>query len=146
MCSRDYAASDSPDDDDPPLEGPGNGCSRPTPTYCQARDPFPKAACSGGPWELESGRWPMNPAALPCPWDTGNLGTHGEPSREEVDPFQMVEELTAWETQWRANTLLASLDLENVQEFLRLSLENSGSSSRGGRSVPTTGRAAQTKV
>ena len=83
----------------------------------------------------------MNPAALPCPWDTGNLGTHGEPSREEVDPFQMVEEL-----QWRANTLLASLDLENVQEFLRLSLENSGSSSRGGRSVPTTGRAAQTKV
>ena len=88
----------------------------------------------------------MNPAALPCPWDTGNLGTHREPSREEVDPFQMVDKLTARETQWRATTQLASMDLENVKEFLRLSLENLGSSSRGGRSVPTTGRAAQTRV
>ena len=88
----------------------------------------------------------MNPASLPCPWDTGNLGTRGEPSHKEVDPFQMVDELTARETQWRATTRLASKDLENVQEFLRLLLENLGSSSRGGRNVPTTGRPAQTRV
>ena len=68
----------------------------------------------------------MNPAALPCHWDTGNLGTHGKQSRKEVDPFQMVDDLTARETQWGATTRLASMDLENVQEFLRLSLEKLG--------------------
>jgi hypothetical protein len=88
----------------------------------------------------------MNPAALPCHWDTGNLGTHRKLSCKEVDPFQMVDNLTARETQWRATTRLALMDLENVQEFLRLSLENLGGSSRGGRSVPTTGQAAQTRV
>ena len=135
------------DKDDLSLEGPGNGCSRPVFIHYQSRDPFgPKTTRSGGSWELESGRWPMNPASLPCPWDPGNPGTHGEPNREEVDPFQKVDELTARDTQWRATKRLASMDLENVQEFLRLSLENLGISSRGGCSVPTTGRAAQTMV
>ena len=58
----------------------------------------------------------------------------------------MVDELTARETQWRATTRLALMDLENVQELLRLLLENLGGSSRGGQSVPTTGLEAQTRV
>jgi hypothetical protein len=101
---------------------------------------------SGGPWELESGRWPLNPASLSCPWEQGNPATHGEPSREEVDPFQIVDKLTTRDIQWRATTRLASMGLEDVQEFLRLSLENLRSSSRVGRSVPTRGRAAETRV
>ena len=76
----------------------------------------------------------------------GNFGTHGRLSREEVDPFQMVDDLTARETQWRATTRLASMDLENVQEFLRLSLETLEGSSRAARSAFTTGRAARTRV
>ena len=141
-CGRDYAASDSPDEDDPALEGPGNGCFQPVFIHYQSRDPFgPKTTRSGGSWELESGRWPLHPASLSCPWDLGNLGTHGEPNREEVDPFQMVNELTTQDIQWRATTRLTSMGLEDVQEFLCLLLENLGSSSRVGRSVPTTGQA-----
>ena len=83
---------------------------------------------------------------LSCPWEPGNPGTHGEPSREEVDPFQMVNELTTRDIQWRTTTRIASMGLEDVQEFLCLSLENLGSSSRAGRSVPTRGRASQTRV
>ena len=60
----------------------------------------------------------MNPAALPwiphCPGDTGNFSTNGRLSREEVDPFRMMDDLTARETQWRATTRLASMDLKNV--------------------------------
>ena len=88
----------------------------------------------------------MNPAALPCHWDTGNLGTHRKLSCKEVDPFLMVDNLTARETQWRATNRLASMDLENVQEFLRLLLENLRGSSWAARSVSTMGRAAQTRV
>ena len=77
----------------------------------------------------------MKPALLPCSWDPENPGGHGEPNHREVDPFQMVNELTAQDTQWRAATRLASMDLE----FLRLSLENLGGSSREGLSAPTTG-------
>jgi hypothetical protein len=79
----------------------------------------------------------LNLALLSCPWEPESPGTHGEPNREEVDPFQMVDELTTRDT---------SMGLEDVQEFLHLLLENLGSSSRVGRSVPTTGRAAQTRV
>ena len=61
---------------------------------------------------------------MKCPCDTENLGTHGKPSSKEADPFQMVDKLTARETRWRATTRLASMDLENVQEFQRLLLEN----------------------
>ena len=35
-CGGEYPASDSPDEDDSPLEGPGDGCSRPVPNPCQA--------------------------------------------------------------------------------------------------------------
>ena len=88
----------------------------------------------------------MKPAFLPCSWDLGNPGGHGEPNHREVDPFQMVDELTARDIQWRAATRLASMDMENVQEFLRLSLENLGGSSREGLSAPTTGWAAKSRV
>ena len=58
-----------------------------------------------------------------CPWEPGNPGPYGDLSHEETDPFQAVDELTARDTQWRTTIRVASLGLEDVQRFLRLSLE-----------------------
>ena len=106
----------------------------------------PQNHTPGGSLELESDRWPLNPAPVFCPWELGNPGPHGDPSHKETDPFQMVDELTAQDVQWRTTIRVASQGLEDVQEFFRLSLEALGSSSRVGRSVLTRGRASQTRV
>ena len=125
-CGRGYPVFDSPEEDDPPLKGSGDEGPRPVPIPCQAQDPFPKANCAGDPGDLKKARWPMNPVALPwnarCPGDTGKFGTHGRLSCKDGDPFRTVDDLTARETQWRATTQVASMNLENVQEFLRISL------------------------
>ena len=88
----------------------------------------------------------MNPAPVSCPWEPGNPGPYGDLSHEETDPFQAVDELTAQDIQWRTTIRVASLGLQDVQQFLRLSLEGLGSSSRVGRSVLTKGRSSQTRV
>jgi hypothetical protein len=72
----------------------------------------------------------MNPAPLFCPWEPRNPGRYGDLSHEETDPFQTVDELTARDIQWRTTIRVASLGLEDMQQFLRLSLESLGSSSR----------------
>ena len=86
----------------------------------------------------------MIPPLVFCPWEPGNPGPYGDLSNEETDPFQAVDELTARDIQWWTTIRVASLGLEDVQQFLRLSLEGLGSSSRVDRSVLTRGRASQT--
>ena len=68
------------------------------------------------------------------------------PRHEEIDPFQAVEELTAQDIQWQTTMRVASLGLEDVQQFLRISLESLGTSSRVGPSAPTRVHASQTQV
>ena len=63
-----------------------------------------------------------------------------------IDPFQAVDKLTARDIQWRTTIQIASLGLEYVKQFLRLSLESLRNSSRVGHSAPTRGRASQTQV
>jgi hypothetical protein len=95
---------------------------------------------------MEGGRWPVKLAPAFCPWEPGNPGPSWNPSHEETDPFQVVDELTARDIQWRTTIRVISLGQEDVQQFLCLLLEGLGSSSRVGRSVLTRGRASQTRV
>ena len=69
------------------------------------------------------------------------------PRHEEIDPFQAVEELTARDIQWRTIIRVLSLGIEDVQQFLHISLErlNSGTSSRVDPSAPTRACASQTQ-
>ena len=88
----------------------------------------------------------MKSAPVLCPWEPANPGLPGTPRHEEIDPFQVVDELTAQYIQWRTPIRIASLSLENLQQFLRISLESLGNSSLLGHSAPTRGRASQTRV
>ena len=95
-CCKDCGASDSAGEDNPALDRPWNGCPRPVFVHYQSRDPFgPKTTHPGRSWELESGRWPVKLAPALCPWEPGNPESSGNPSHEEIDPFQVVDELTA---------------------------------------------------
>ena len=147
ICCKDCGASDSAGEDNPAMDRPWNGCPRPVFVHYQSRDPFgPKTTRPGRSWELESGRWPVKLAPALCPWEPGNPEPSGNPSHEEIDPFQVVDELTARDIQWQTTIRVTLLGLEDLQQFLRLSLEGFGSFSQVGRSVPSRGLASQTRV
>ena len=82
------------------------------------------------------------------PWEPSLPRPPGAPRHEEIYPFQAMEELTAQDIQWLTVMRVASWGLEDVQQFLCISIErlNSGISSRGDPGVPTKARASQTQV
>ena len=82
------------------------------------------------------------------PWEAHLPGPPGTSKAEDVDPFQVVEELTTRDIQWQSIMKVASWGLEDVHQFLRILMErlNSGTSSMGDPSVSTKARVSQTNL
>ena len=82
------------------------------------------------------------------PWEPSLPRPPGAFRHKEIDPFQVMEELTARDIQWQTVMRVVSWGLEDVQQFLRISMErlNSGISSRGDPGAPTKAHASQTQV
>ena len=147
MCCKDHSASESAGEDKPALDGPLSRGTRPVFVHLQPLESFgPKTTRPSRSWELESGRWPVRLVPVLCPWEPTNPGLPGSPRHKEIDPFQAVDNLTARDIQWRTTIRVASLGLEDMQQFLRISLESLGNSSKVGHSAPTRGRASQTRL
>ena len=89
----------------------------------------------------------MRAGPVILPRETQLPGPPRTSKAKDVDPFQAVEELTARDIQWRTIMRVALWGLEDVHQFLRISIDrlNSGTSSKGDPGVSTKARASQTQ-
>ena len=88
----------------------------------------------------------MRAGPVILPWEAQLPRPLGRSMARDVDPFQAVEELMARDIQWLTIMRVASWGLEDVHQFLRISMDclNSGTSSQGDPGVSTKACASQT--